>query len=104
MNINQKLVNELYTYLEGKWHRPSYAAAWAFLVTEVAEVGDILLRQGHFGEFVRNHDEPSGREQLVKELGDVQLMLCALANSLDVDLDYALDVTYTQLRLKHGDE
>lgn len=100
--MGQELVEQLYKDLEGKWHKPATFTAWAFLVTEVAEVGDVLLRQGHLGIFARNHEKPSGREELIKELGDTYLMLCALANTLDVDLNDALDMSIHSIMNKHG--
>lgn len=102
MNNAQKCVDQLYDDLEGKWYRPASIAAWAFLVTEVAEIGDVLLRQGHFGIFARNHEKPSDRMAMVAELGDAFLMLCALANTLDVNLSAALDDQLWSLRAKYA--
>jgi len=74
-----------------------------YLVTEVAEVGDILLRienQDH----KRNHPIPAGelKPRLIEELGDVMLMLSTLANHYDIDLGKACEVSCQKLEWKHG--
>jgi len=93
-NRDQQRVVDLRQLLKDDWPHPPVLDAWAFLVTEVAELGDVLLRLG-FGqqEYVRHHDkEPN----VANELADVYLMLCTVANHLGVDLSFALEA-----RTKH---
>lgn len=83
------------------WPHPTTLDSWVFLVTEVGEVGDALIRQG-YGErsaYSRNRDK---HPDLQKELGDVYLMLCTLATHLGVDLDEALDEVIYALKRKHN--
>lgn len=102
MNGDQQTVEELYIQLGDRFFRPTTPAAWAFLVTEVAEVGDILLRQGYFGEFVRANDKECSHKRLEEELGDTMLMLCVLANLVGVNLTDALHGTTDKLLRRIG--
>ena len=88
----QKAVRELRMALTGKWPHPPPFDSWAFAITELAEVGDILLRMELFGKkkYIRNNEKPATREDLARELGDVMLMLATLANHFDIDLACAL--------------
>ena len=76
--------------------------SWMYLVTEVAEVGDILLRIEN-QEHKRNHPIPAGElaDRLIEELGDVMLMLSTLANHYDIDLDVACEASCHKLEAKH---
>lgn len=99
----QYLVARLRQEVEAKWPTPSIMDAWAYLVTEVGEVGDALLRAGfgHRKDYVRNHPREFNLEA---ELGDVHLMLCTLASLLGVDLDDALQGRIDHLLKKHKEE
>lgn len=76
---------------EHGWHfaLPTVRDAWLFLVTEVAEVGDCLIRLG-YGEtgYTRANDK---EPDVAKELGDSAVMLCTLASLLGVDLEAAVE-------------
>ena len=104
INIDQKKVARLRKALEGIWPHPSVFDSWAFVVTEVAEVGDALLRSG-YGEnsYKRNREKEM---DLPGELADVYFMLITLANHLDVDLSLELDICvsklYTKFRMEGG--
>lgn len=85
-----------------KWPDPNVMDSYVFLVSEVGEVGDALLRAGygHSADYVRNHTKYVFIEH---ELGDVYLMLCTLATKLGIDLDDALQGCIDKLRSKHGE-
>lgn len=97
MKTGQKRVLELRAEAGNKWPGSPPMDAWAFLVTEVGEVGDALLRLGYAqrSDYVRNTDR---QPDLEAELGDVFLMLCTLATSVHVNLDEALDEVIYRLR------
>lgn len=98
----QRRVAELRLDIGDLWPDPDVMDSYVFLVSEVGEVGDVLLRRGygHRGDYARNHE----KEVLLEaELGDVFLMLCTLATALGVDLDSALQGCIDKLRSKHGD-
>jgi len=98
MSNAQRAVADLREQLEGTaWKKPDALDTWAFLVTEVAEVGDILLRMER-PEYYRNNEEC---ENLEDELGDVMVMLASLANIYNIDLDNACYVTVNKLLAKH---
>lgn len=97
----QQLVADLRAVVGDKWPTPNVFDSWAFLVTEVGELGDVLLRRGYGDSqgYVRNNPKEA---DLVKELGDVYLMLCTLATCLEVDLGEALQERVAYLQKKHG--
>ena len=98
MSNAQQAVADLREQLEGTaWRMPDAMDTWAFLVTEVAEVGDILLRLER-PEYFRNNEKC---ENLEDELGDVMVMLASLANIYNIDLDNACYVTVNKLLAKH---
>lgn len=69
---------------------------WSFLVQEVGEVGDALIRLG-FGvrnDYVRNNEKEL---DLPAELCDVYFMLLSLANRFELDLNVLLDLRINDL-------
>jgi len=84
------------------WPDPDIVDSYIFLVSEIGEVGDALLRAnyGHRGDYARNN---SKQPDLVAELGDVYLMLCTLATCLGIDLDSALQGRIDHLKEKYSD-
>ena len=99
MSNAQQAVADLREQLEGTaWRMPDAMDTWAFLVTEVAEVGDILLRLER-PEYFRNNEKC---ENLEDELGDVMVMLATLANIYNLDLDGLCYRTCNKLLAKHG--
>jgi len=102
----QKAVRELRMAITDAWAHPPPFDSWAFAVTELAEVGDVLLRMSLFGkkEYVRNNEKPATREDLARELGDVMLMLCTLANHFDIDLACALRDRIDHFADKYGEQ
>ena len=104
MNHDQLVVYELREALKGKWPHPEVFASWAFTVTELSEVGDILLRMGYVGTFVRNHEKAATRVRLAIELGQTLMMLCTLANHLGINLSDALLKASRRQARKHGEE
>lgn len=86
--------------LHDKWPTPTPMDSWTYLVTEVAEVGDVMLRLGYGerGDYARNNEK---KVDLGAEMGDVYLMLCTLANSLLINLDDELGKKMDYLREKY---
>ena len=84
-----------------EWPGPDVMDSYIFLVSEIGEVGDALLRanHGHRGDYSRNNPKQA---DLNAELGDVYLMLCTLATRLGIDLDAALQGCIDHLKEKHG--
>jgi len=102
MNNAQQAVADLREKLEGSpWKEPDAMDTWAFLVTEVSEVGDLLLRIER-PEYYRNNPMLVMRDNLAKELGDVMVMLATLANIYNIDLDEECYLTVNKLLTKHG--
>lgn len=97
----QQQVADLRETIGDKWPHPDAFDSWAFLITEVGELGDALLRRGYgaLSYYVRNNPREA---DLAKELGDVYLMLCTLATRLEIDLGEALQERVTYLKEKHG--
>jgi len=101
----QARVAEMRKRLEGRFPLPSIMESWAYLVTEVAEVGDILLRL-EAPDHKRNHEEGDADEltfNLFLEIGDVQMMLATLATQLSIDLTAATHAACSKLEHKHGE-
>lgn len=93
MDPNQTMAHSLSESLRGLWIHPPAMDAWAFLVTEVGELGDLLLRAGYgVGReaYVRHHTKQVTHAEFREEIGGVMLMLCILANRLEVNLTDAL--------------
>ena len=84
----QRRVAEMRERVGGSWPHPDPMESWAYLVTEVAEVGDVLLRMQNPGHRRTHEDgEVPLEDQLAKELGDTMMMLCTLANHFKVSLE-----------------
>lgn len=103
---NQEFVAALRRSLEGTdWVHPTPLDSWVWLATEVAEVGDLLMRCG-FGamDYARNNpmDTEEARARLEHELGDVMIMLCTLATHLRIDLTHALGKRVNHFAEKYG--
>jgi len=99
-SLAQQKVFRLRNDIGDKWPDPDVFDSWAFLVTEVAEIGDALLRSnyGHRDNYSRNNTKEA---DIAAELGDAYLMLCTLATALGVDLDSALQGCIDKLRAKY---
>jgi len=102
----QKAVRELRFAIADRWPHPPPFDSWAFAVTELAEVGDVLLRMSLFGkkEYARNNEKPATSEDLARELGDTMLMLVTLANHFDIDLACALRDRIDHFAAKYGEQ
>lgn len=105
MDHNQEFVAALRRALSGTaWVHPTPLDSWVYLVTEVAEVGDLLMRTGHGDRHARSHpmDVEEARARLEHELGDVMIMLCTLATHLGIDLTIALGKRVQHFAQKYG--
>lgn len=103
---NQQSIAQLYEDIGDKWVMPTPIDALVWLLTEVGELADVMMRLG-YGErkdYSRNRDLVVDRYDLEHELGDVYLMLCALANSLELDLEAALEKRITHYYIKYMEE
>jgi len=100
MTEDQLIVKWLRKDLEGHWPHPGPLDTWVFLVTEIGEVGDAMLRLGYGElEYLRNSQKDP---DIKHELGDVYLMLCTLANHFDIDLSEALEERAAHFKEKYG--
>lgn len=70
----------------GLTYASSGLEAYLFMVSEVGEVGDVIVHG--MGDWVRNH--PDKKRNIRDELADVYMMLAITADLYDVDLDDAL--------------
>ena len=89
-DMDQELLAEFRRQMGDCWPHPPLMDTWAFLVTEVGEIGDQLIRSGHGQrtDYVRHHAR--GSDLLRKEVVDAYIMLLTLANHLDLELPDAL--------------
>lgn len=85
MNDMQDFVANTRRKLKGKYPHPDTKDSLLYTFTELAEVADVLLRILN-PDHKRTHSLCNLPDQLRRELGDVQLMLCTLANHFDIDL------------------
>ena len=99
----QRRVAEMRERLKGRFPHPGSMDSWIYLVTEVAEVGDILLRMQN-PDHKRTHEdgEEPLQDQLEKELGDVMMMLCTLANHYKVSLELECIACCLDKEYKYG--
>jgi len=72
---------------KGTFVMPDMKDAFIFLLTEVGELGDAIMRLSN-PEYVRNH--PHKKIDVAEELGDVVFMAYILADVLCVDIDKQL--------------
>jgi len=101
----QKAVRVLREAIADIWPHPPPFDSWAFAVTELAEVGDVLLRMNLFGKkkYIRNNEKSATKEDLARKLGDVMLMLATLANHFNIDLSLALEWCINYFADKYGE-
>lgn len=84
-----------------KWPTPPAMDSYTFLVTEVGEIGDAMLRRGYGfrNDYSRNN---SKQPDLAKEIGDTMIMLCTLASRLGIDLEAVTLERITHFKEKHN--
>ena len=101
MSEAQQQVALLRLDIGDQWPDTDVMDSYVFLVSEIGEVGDALIRtnHGHRGDYVRNNPKECC---LRAELGDAYLMLCTLATCLGIDLDKALQDCIDKLRSNYG--
>lgn len=81
---------------EGYWEPLSMLAR----LTE--EVGELAREVNHlFGEKPKKPGEPAGDVAL--EMADILFIVCAFANSLDIDLDQAFEAVMEKYRVRDAD-
>lgn len=102
----QNMVQEFRDKYEDVWPTPPPMDCWNYIVQEVAEVGDCLLRLGwgNRDDYLRMHDRLEDRVDLITELGDVVLMVATLCSLMEVDMDIALDMALEEKERKIMEE
>lgn len=102
----QRIVKELRDSIPPNiWPEPDVLDSYVFLVSEVGEIGDALMRSSYsLHEYTRNRDRENGTSmgRVEHEIGDTMLMLCTLATAMGVNLDVALAKRVVVLRSKYG--
>jgi NTP pyrophosphatase (non-canonical NTP hydrolase) len=85
------MVKEFRKEYEDAWPTPPVMDCWNYIVQEIAEVGDWLMRNGYGqrNDYFRMHSRFGDTKALVEELGDVLVMVCTLATLLDIDVEDA---------------
>ena len=88
----QDMVRSLYEKIGRVWRCPTPNDSLVWLLTEIGELADVMMRLGYGqrADYVRNKQVGVVGSQLLHEIGDVQLMLCALSIALGLDLGDAL--------------
>ena len=85
MNDMQDFVANIRRKIGGVWPHVDAKDSLLYAFTELAEVADVLLHISN-PEHKRARQMVDLKVRLREELGDVQLMLCTLANHFDIDL------------------
>jgi len=102
----QERVDLLRVRLVDLWPHPLCVDSYVYLVTEVGELGDALLRLYRpFDKRSRPTPEEAKRglvNVIAKEIADVELMLCTVASHLDIDIETEVFKTCEEKELKYG--
>jgi NTP pyrophosphatase (non-canonical NTP hydrolase) len=91
--------------LADRWGWPDARDSFLFLVTEVGELGDAMLRcEGPDGgaTYARCNPRVTTVENIADEMADVMIMLATLALAYNVCLEDALKTKMEYLRRSHG--
>jgi len=104
MDDFQEQVAKFRARVEPWFPTPDIRDTYIFLTTEVAELGDLLVRTMPNGEYLRNSDDPVTKEQFKNELGDTLFMLATLATQMDVSLPEALAHVLEKIERRVADE
>lgn len=103
MNDMQDFVTHTRRKLKDKFPHPDAEDSLLYTFTELGEVADVLLRILN-PDHKRSHSMNDLEACLWRELGDVQFMLCTLANHLGVDLVEVCGICCNNKLVQYGDE
>lgn len=92
----QERVEALRATLGERFGSPGAMDAYTFLVSEVGELGDALLRSGYGTQLYPVRRQPTAR-LVADELGDVLFMLATLASVIGCRLEDCLSDTLTKI-------
>lgn len=106
MNKFQCLVALYRYYLNtGDWKTPSVIDCIRFTIQELTETDSALMKAGwQSGDHVRNNplSKDDAMEQVRVEIGQAFVMLCTLANLLEIDLSEAGEQFLFDMHIKHA--
>lgn len=105
MNIQSRVSRFRSRYGE-VWNTPTPMDCWNFVVQEVAEIGDCLLRNGYGqrNDYFRMHSRFEGESAMTREIGDALIMLCSLATLVGVDIEDAVGMALAEKERKINNE
>jgi len=66
------------------------------LASEVGELGKALLKASHYGKM-----PCISNENIAEEIGDVIFSLACIANTLDIDLESAMEAAISKYKRRH---
>jgi NTP pyrophosphatase (non-canonical NTP hydrolase) len=86
------------------WKLPSVKDDFFWIVTEVGELGDALMRLPDFPDVAptRNQLRTTALEHVAEEAADVLIMLTCLCDELDIDLYQAFHQKLADLKAKYS--
>lgn len=80
------------------WRTPNPRDSWLFCVTELAEIGDWMIRNGYSQvDYFRMNERHTSKTSLVMEFGDLLVMLATLADHLGVEFHDAVSLTLEKI-------
>jgi len=83
---------------------PNVKDCYMFLVSEVGELGDVILRSDPELPYLRGRpDKKATKQELIGELGDAAFMLISVANHFDIDIESALASTLGKIMRRVND-
>ena len=102
----QERVDLMRVRLVELWPHPLCIDSYVYLVSEIGELGDALLRLYRPSD-KRSHPTPSASRKVLldaiaKEIADVEIMLCTVASHLDIDIETEVFRTCEEKELKYG--
>jgi NTP pyrophosphatase (non-canonical NTP hydrolase) len=106
MNDDQRLVRHVRERTGHKWRQPSVVDCERFILQELGELSDALMRAGYADEnYARNHQRAGTVDERVRhELGDVIMMVVSLCNLLELDASELLRERMDHILEKYGGE
>lgn len=88
--------------VEADFPTPDLRDSADFLVSEVGELLDLIIRYTTQGKYLRGRQVAVTRDRLLGEVGDCLLMLATVANHLGVTFDEALQAATEKVERRIG--
>lgn len=88
----QREVEEWRARVKHRFPTPDLIDCFLFIVSEVGELADALIRM-RGGRYARNRAEEGSTERVIDEIGDVGLMLTSLASHFEARIEDAIRAT-----------